>query len=96
MTQEKLPDNLRESVKRVVADKMGPFGLERVDVDLGPDHDGETAVIINAYYRPVQRSVDSKTLAQLLSLVRSDLWQSGEERFPYIRHHFEEKVAQAG
>jgi len=70
---------------------LGRYGLEQIDVQAGSDHSGEPALFIDAYYRLSQEPVQSRSILQVLTQLRAELVARGETRFPYLRHHFNEK-----
>lgn len=91
---------LDEAVVAIVRDtvqrEMGPFGLTRVAVAAAPDHTGETILAIDADYDGSGSPVDPKVMAALGDKLRNRLWNHGEERFPYVRHHFPDNQRMLG
>lgn len=80
-------------MKDTVIGAVGPAHVERVDVEPGVDHDGDSSIWVNIYYRPEADNIPPTVLAELTSEVRSRLWEQGEERFPYIRHRLPDLAA---
>ena len=79
---------VKKLVQNEVERAMRPFGLKRVVVDAGEDHDGDPVIFIEATYDMSARAIDPDELSKLLSRLRDKLWQIGETRFPHIRHRF--------
>lgn len=88
MAQQVVDDAVVAIVRDTVEAEMGPFGLTRVAVAAAPDHTGEAILEIDADYDGSGGPVDVQVMASLGSKLRSRLWSLGEERFPYVRHHF--------
>lgn len=87
MHDEPLQDDIRRFLKR----EMRSYNLEKVDVNIEPDHDGDSSIQIHLTYNMDAKPVDPKALATLVSKLRDHLWERGEHRFPYIHYLFPEK-----
>ena len=70
---------------------LSRYGLEQIDVEVGRDHSGDPALFINAYYRLSKEPVQPRSILHVLTELRHILVSQGETRFPYLRHHFDEK-----
>jgi hypothetical protein len=70
---------------------MDRFGFDRAEIHEGRDHAGEPALFIDAYYRLSREPIDTSLVMRLLTELRNKLIHRGEMRFPYVRHHFDEK-----
>jgi hypothetical protein len=78
-------------IERTVRESMQSFGLKSVDVRAGEDHDGGPVIFVDAYYDLSETPVDTMVIADLISTLRERIWNSGERRFPHIRHKFHER-----
>jgi len=83
-------DDVVAIVHEVLQEEMRRFGLEQVEVSVRPDHDGDPSLHIDASYRKGAPPVDPKVMAGIVTKLRDRLWERGEVRFPYVRHHFPE------
>jgi hypothetical protein len=79
-----IKDNLKDDIEQTLRDTIGKM-VESVDVSEGVDHDGEPALFVTVHYRPSTDTVDQ---AAALKAVRDRLLAIGEERFPYMNHHY--------
>ena len=87
---------VREAVGRVLQEHLAVYGLEEATVETGWDHDGDPALFVDAYFRLSETPVDPQTVYPLTRYLREELATVGEERFPYIRYHFDENQKVAG
>jgi hypothetical protein len=78
----------------VLRDKLGPYGLDHVEVKADIDHDGEPALFIDAILKPNSELVGGKVYADVLGALSDALLKGGERRFPYLmlRHPDEERA----
>lgn len=93
---EDLPPELAEAIVRLLKERLARFGLERVEVRSGLDHAGEPALFIEAWYRLSPEPIDPEALAQAHLALQDLLIEWGEERFPYVRDHFDAKQRISG
>lgn len=82
---------LVELIKRTIHETMDPFGLRSVEVRAGEDHDGDPAIFVEAQYDLSETPLELGITGGVASAVRQLVWDTGETRFPYIRHNFHEK-----
>lgn len=90
MGRQVLDDAVVAIVRDTVQREMGPFGLTRVAVAAAPDYTGEINLKIDVDYDGSGLPVDITVMAGLSSKLRDRLWKHGEERFPFVDHHFPE------
>jgi len=81
----------KNAVQKLLKDKFAQYRFERVDVRAGEDHTGDPALFIDAYYGLSDTPVDTRLILHTLTELRDVLLKMGEKRFPYVRHHFDEK-----
>ncbi len=84
-------NEIREAVQELFKERMDRFGFDRAEVHTGSDHSGAPALFIDAFYRLSREPVDTYQVLRLLTDLRNKLIHQGEKRFPYVRHHFDEK-----
>lgn len=90
MPRETISDDVVAIIRDVLQQELKPFGLGDVEIAAGPDHDGEPSILIDARYENDDRPIDPKVVVGLTTKLRDRLWEKGEERFPYVHHHFAE------
>jgi hypothetical protein len=87
-----LTQEVKGAIVNLLQQRMDRYGFERATINAGEDHSGDPALFIDAFYHLTQQPVDSTEILRLLTEIRKLLVQSvGEARFPYIRHHFDER-----
>lgn len=84
-------EQIEEIVNRVLTERVGAYGFNGATVRVGQDHDGDEALFIEARYAHTDREIDPGAFYGLTSVVRGALAAAGEDRFPYIRHRFDER-----
>ena|SRR5215216_3445390 len=72
---------------------LGTFGLDRVEVVPGGDHDDDPALFITAYYRPGSSVPQGEALLEAFGALHRALRAAGEERFSYLDHRFSDDDA---
>lgn len=82
---------VNEDIQKLLRERLGRYGFERAIVNAGSDHSGDPALFIDAYYRLSGEPVRTMEMLRLLTDLRNLLVHSGERRFPYLKHHFDEK-----
>ena len=82
-----------ETIERVLREFMGPYGLRRVGVSAGEDHDGTPVIFVVAEYDLSETPVDLGVTTALVTRLRDRLWELGEARFPHVHHAFDERQA---
>lgn len=91
MNAEPKLDEINDAVRELFRERMNRFGFDRAEIHTGSDHSGEPALFIDAFYRLSGEPVDTYQVLRLLTDLRNKLVHQGEKRFPYVRHHFDEK-----
>jgi len=90
MIKDALHPDAIDIIRDIVLGDMSRFGGTAVDVRVEPDHDGDPSLQIDVRYSGEGEPVDPKVMAALGLKLRDRLWTFGEERFPYLQHHFPE------
>jgi hypothetical protein len=84
-------DKVKRVAERVLRESLAPYGFARADIRSYRDHDGDPALIIDVYYDFLDQAIEPKVTFGLVGILRSALDEVGETRFPYVRHHFDER-----
>lgn len=98
MSDEKLNDRIEPILRR----RLEKFGFARSEVSPGRDHDGDLALFITVRYEEAARipeegpDLDAVADAVLdaVAEIRTALRSLGDERFPYLRHAFNNEVVE--
>jgi len=85
-----VPD-LSAAIEPILRERLGRFGLERVEVRGRLGHASEPAIFADAWHRPVDEPIDREALARARLNLSDLLIDYGGERFAYLRTHFDEK-----
>jgi len=85
------PPELVREIEALLEERLGRFGLERVEVRAGLDHAGEPAIFVDAWYRLSEEPIDPEALAEAHRALVDLLVERNDERFPYVRDHFDKK-----
>jgi hypothetical protein len=81
---------VKAEIERILRENLSRFGFVRARIEPGEDHAGDPAIFVDAEYELSDEPVDSGVTLSSLTTIRSRLLALGEQRFPYIRHHFAE------
>jgi hypothetical protein len=85
---EKPRDEVVNAIHEIVEGEIGRYALERINIEVANDHDGEPSIWIATHHRPSTEPVQMAALARVISRIRERLLELGEERFPYVRYQF--------
>ena len=83
------------AIERILRKRMGSYGFERVAVSTGVDHDGDEVLFIDAEYKYLKRPIDVRATVGLTNELRDALERLGEDRFPHVRHRFDDRQSTA-
>jgi len=78
-------------IQRLLRERLNRYGFERAVINSGSDHTGDPALFIDAYYHLAGEPVKTIEILHFLTELRNVLVSKGERRFPYLRHHFDER-----
>ncbi len=79
------------AIQQLFKERLDRYGFERAEIHAGRDHSGDPALFIDAFYRLSREPLQTTFTLNLLTELRRLLISKGEQRFPYVRHHFDEK-----
>jgi hypothetical protein len=72
----------------ILRPRLGPLGLDRIEVASGEDHDGDPALFVTAHFRQGSEVPNGEILSGALGALHEALQKRGELRFPYLNHRF--------
>lgn len=81
---------VKAAIDRILRENLSRFGFVHATIEPGEDHTGDPAIFVDAEYRLSDEPVDSRVTLATQSMLRDQLLTLGEDRFPYLRHHFAE------
>jgi hypothetical protein len=87
MASATVKPKIRQTIEGLLRKEIGRFGVTRITVEPGEDHDGDPVIFVDVDYGSEGDDIDPRIPASLVSKVRDRSWRLGEERFPHIRHH---------
>jgi hypothetical protein len=79
------------AIEETIAPAMRRMGYQGLRIEEGENHAGEPVIRVHVGYAAEGDPIDSKVTADLVYRLRVRLLELGEERFPHIRHHFDER-----
>ena len=79
---------VRDTIDRVLREKLGPHGYREATVRAGPDHDGDPVLFVVAHFDLVPEPFDPALTFDNIDAVRDALDEVDEFRFPHIRYDF--------
>ena len=82
------PDQVAALAEGILGERLGPFGLERIDVANGENQDGEPALYVTAWYRAGSEVPPGSVLLDSLGALGRTLRDAGEDRVFYLDHRF--------
>ena len=87
----RLNPQIVSEVDKVLRKELSDYNYQGADIEPGLDHDGDPVLFIDVRYLRSDVPVTAESLIRVLRDVIEVLGQLGEERFPHIRHHFDER-----
>jgi hypothetical protein len=81
---------VKAAIDRILRDNLSRYGFVGATIEPREDHTGDPAIFVDAEYRLSDEPVDSRVTLATLSMLRAQLIALGDDRFPYLRHHFAE------
>lgn len=82
---------IAQAIEDTIAPAMRRMGYQGLRIEEGENHAGEPVIFVHVGYSAQGDPIDSKVVADLVYRLRVRLLALGEERFPHIRHHFDER-----
>jgi hypothetical protein len=87
MTTQLDPEIMRE-IRSIVEAKAAPFTVDRFDLRVGEDADGDETIFVDVWHPLANTPVVTRQMLELQFSVREYLLRIGEGRFPLVRQHF--------
>ena len=88
--KDEIPEDIRAAINAMLWQEVGAFGLHKVSVSAGEDHDGDPVIWVDADFEAKGEPIDPKAFAALVGKLHKGVWEMGETRFPHLRNHFSE------
>jgi hypothetical protein len=79
------------TLQEAARDGFNDAGVDDIDVVISDDHTGEPAIVVQVKHRLVPRALDLKRIFEGDRSVRDAAWRSGERRFVYVVHQYDER-----
>lgn len=84
-------DDIKSLAETTLVAQLGAYGFDHVDIASGKDHDDDDALFMTAKYRSGSALPSGDILNRTLAILRRELQNAGEERFPYLTHRPEDE-----
>ena len=81
--------DVKALTEKTLAAQLSTYGFDHVDIRSKQDEDEEDALYMVANYRSGSPLPTGVVLNRTLAILRRELQNAGEERFPYLTHHLE-------
>lgn len=88
---QKLDATTVELIERTVREWMKAYAIRSVSAKPGQDHDGDPVIRVEVHYDLTEEPIDTQVMARFAVALPDRLWDSGEFRFPHVRHFFDER-----
>jgi hypothetical protein len=88
-----MADTVTNIIDTVLREKLGAYGLDHVEVNVGEDHTGDPALFVLAVLAPNSPLIPGEVSVAANVAVHDAVLKHGEQRFPYlfIRHPDDER-----
>jgi hypothetical protein len=77
-------------IDATVREMMAPYALREVKIRAAYNHADEPAIFIDIEHDLSPTPIDQNVLYALDRRIHDHVWDSGDDRFPYVFHHFHE------
>lgn len=84
--------SLSSDIQRLLKHHLAEYGFARALIRSGRDHDGEPVIFIETVYDRSDVPIDPRVTLRALTELRKMLVARGEERFPHLRHSFDDET----
>lgn len=84
-------DDVKKLTRKTLSSQLAAYGFDDVDVSAGKDQDEDDALFMTAKYKSGSALPGGDVLNRTLAILRRELQQAGEERFPYLTHRPEDE-----
>jgi hypothetical protein len=86
----------RDTIDATVREFVSKFALRDIEIRAAEDHYGEPALFIDVRHDLSQTPIEPEVLTSLVISLQRKLLDIGEDRFPFVRHHFDDDQKVAG
>jgi hypothetical protein len=85
-----LAQSVEGEIRQLVAQEAAPFRIERIDIRVDEDADGEETIFVEIWHPLNDTPVETRQLLNVQFAVRQLLLKKRDGRFPWVRQHFAE------
>jgi hypothetical protein len=78
-------DDVKTLTRKTLSEQLAAYGFDDVVVSAGKDDDDDSLFMV-ATYKAGSALPGGDVLNRTLAILRRELQQAGEERFPYLTH----------
>ena len=89
--RRQVDDRTRTLIESVVSKYLDGHEIQACNIHAEVDDDGVENLVIDLAYKLSAKPVDPARSLDMLSEMGDSLMQSGDSRFPYVEHHFDDK-----
>jgi hypothetical protein len=90
MLRRTVPDDVKAEIVSVITTRSAPVTVARCEILVDDDHDGEEAIFVDVWHPLSALPINSRMLLNIQFDVQQSLLKAGDDRFPYLRHHFDD------
>lgn len=90
MFMRPIPAETQRLIQSVIRDRLGQAGVGEARIRADEDHDGDPIIVIDVNHPYSDEPYDPRIGFGLTGEVQAALLAEGEERFPHVRHHFDD------
>ncbi|EJW13551.1 hypothetical protein A33M_3535 [Rhodovulum sp. PH10] len=85
-------DDVKKLTRKTLSAQLAAYGFDDVVVSTGKDQDEDDALFMTATYKSGSALPSGEVLNRTLAILRRELQNAGEERFPYLTHRPEDEA----
>ena len=90
MLAEAISPQIIETIQSTVRTMLGDYDITSCEIAMKEDAAGDDAIFVDVRYRLSTAEFDPQKSAGVRSAIWRKLYDLGERRVPYIRHHLPE------
>jgi membrane-bound lytic murein transglycosylase MltF len=85
MLKTDLSKDVEDTIRSVIAEKIGHFNVDQIRVAPWQEQDGSDALMVDVDFAETGDPIHWSDIIWLSSSLADALWNAGEERFPHVR-----------
>ncbi len=86
-----ISDETKALIEDVVRDHLNGFNVSPCEIVSFENHDGEASISVGICYLDAAKAISPTITIKLVTELRAKLVDAGDQRFPYVRHYFQEE-----